>query len=52
MEFPASRPTEEELLKDDRAFIRLSGYLLTKYADRISYGRKDGRCHVRFNFEH
>ena len=52
MEFPQIRPTEEELLMDDRAFIRLSGYLLTRYADRISSGRKDGRCHVRFNFEH
>ncbi|MHC1761085.1 MAG: uracil-xanthine permease family protein [Negativicutes bacterium] len=52
MEFPQIRPTEEELLIDDQAFIRLSGYLLTRYADRITSERKDGRCHVRFNFEH
>jgi NCS2 family nucleobase:cation symporter-2 len=52
MEFPKTRPTEEELLTDDMAFVRLSGYLLTRYADRISSDSKNGRCHVHFNFEH
>ena len=47
-----TRPTEEELLNDEDAFARLSGYLLTRYADRITSDCKNGRCWLHFNFEH
>ena len=46
------RPTEQELLEDDMAFVRLSGFLLTKFADKISSEQKNDRCHVHFNFQH
>lgn len=37
------RPTEQELLEDDMAFVRLSGFLLTKFADKISSEQKNDR---------
>lgn len=46
------RPTEEELLHDENAFARLSGYLLTRYADKIATGSRNGKSFLRFNFEH
>ena len=46
------RPTEEELLTDEDAFAKLSGYLLTRYADKVSAENKNGRCMLHFNFEH
>ena len=46
------RPTEEELLHDEHAFARLSGYLLTRYADKIATGTRNGKSFLRFNFEH
>ena len=52
LEISKQRPTERELLEDDAAFIRLSGFLLTKFADKISSEHKNGRCHVHFNFQH
>jgi NCS2 family nucleobase:cation symporter-2 len=52
LEISKNRPTELELLEDDAAFIRLSGFLLTKYADQISSERKNERCHIHFNFQH
>ncbi len=52
LEISKQRPTERELLEDDTAFIRLSGFLLTKFADKISSEQKNGRCHIHFNFQH
>ena len=52
LEISKQRPTERELLEDDAAFIRLSGFLLTKLADKISSEQKNGRCHVHLNFQH
>ena len=48
----ATRPTEAELLNDDDAFARLSGFLLRSYADRIRSESKNGRCSLKLNFEH
>ena len=52
LELTKTRPTEEELLNDEAAFARLSGYLLTRYADKITAESKNGRCWLHFNFEH
>ena len=48
----ATRPSEEELLNDADAFSRLSGYLVTRYADKITSETKNGRCILHLNFEH
>lgn len=52
MEFSDTRPTEEELLHDENAFVKLSGFLLRHYADRIKSDSKDGTCHIQFHFDH
>ncbi|NLI12242.1 MAG: purine/pyrimidine permease, partial [Peptococcaceae bacterium] len=52
MEFPDARPTEEELLHDENAFIKLSGFLMRHYADRIKSDSKGGACYVQFHFDH
>ena len=48
----ATRPTEEELLNDENAFARLSGYLVMRYADKVTSENKNGSCNLHFNFEH
>ena len=52
LEISRTRPSEQELLTDDKAFSRLSGYLLTHFADKITSEKKNGRCCVHFNFQH
>ena len=52
MDFPASRPSPAELLEDDQAFVRLSGYMMRKYADKIQTDSDNGLLHVKFHFEH
>ena len=52
MEFPVSRPSPQELLDDDRSFIRLSGYMIRQHADKIQADSNGGLHHVRFHFEH
>jgi len=52
MDFPAVRPTETELMEDESAFIRLSGFLMRKYADKMKSKMSNGRCHVQFHFDH
>ncbi|HOV79574.1 MAG TPA: solute carrier family 23 protein [Bacillota bacterium] len=52
MEFPGERPTEEELLHEEDAFIKLSGFLMRHYADRVKSYSKNGACYVQFHFDH
>ena len=52
LEFPDCRPSEQELMADDAAFIRLAGFLLTRFADKITSEKKGDCCMIRFNFEH
>lgn len=52
IEFSEVRPRPEELVEDERALERLSGYLVRHQVDRIKTERKDGRCKVQFHFDH
>lgn len=52
MAFPATRPTEAELLEDEQAFVRLAGFMVRKYADKVQADDRNGMHHVRFHFEH
>ncbi len=52
MEFPDKRPTEAELIEDEGAFLRLSGFLMRHYADKIKTSCKDGSCQIIFHFDH
>ena len=52
MEFPSARPTEADLLGDERAVVKLAGFLIRNYVDRIKSDRIDGRSRVQFHLEH
>lgn len=52
LEFPERRPTEEELIYDDNALVRLSGFLMRKYANRISSSTVGDNCVLQLHFEH
>ena len=53
MEFSAARPpTPDEILSDDTAVARLSAFLISRSADRVTSELHAGRCHVRFHLEH
>ena len=47
-----TRPTAEEMLNDEDAFARLSGYLVMRYADKVDFSNQNGRCNLHLNFEH
>ena len=52
MEFPEKRPTEQELLNDDNAFIKLSGFLMRKYSNKMTSTIAGETCTLQFSFEH
>lgn len=52
LEFPEHRPLPEELLGDEKAFVRLPGFLVKTHADRIRSCVKEGRCLVIVHFDH
>ena len=52
MEFPNIKPTEAELLEDETAFIKLSGFLIKRHVDWLKADRNNITCHVQFHFDH
>ena len=52
MEFPIERPTDVDLLADERAVARLAGFLIRNYVDRVKSDRINGRSRVQFHLEH
>lgn len=52
MEIPTVPPGQEELLADDRALLRLSGFLIRRQADHVRIEAKGGACTVHLHFEH
>ena len=52
MEFPTMRPTETDLLRDEKATVKLSGFIITHYVDTVKSDLKDGLCRVLFHFDH
>jgi xanthine permease XanP len=52
MEFPIQRPTDADLLGDERAVAKLAGFLIRNYVDRVKFDRINGRCRVQFHLEH
>jgi xanthine permease XanP len=52
MEFPTERPTDADLLEDERAVAKLAGFLIRSYVDRVKFDRINGRCRVQFHLEH
>jgi len=52
IELPQDRPSNYELANDESSYIRLSGYLIIKQADKVKSSCKDGECQLLFHFEH
>jgi NCS2 family nucleobase:cation symporter-2 len=52
MELPTARPTDADLLGDERAVAKLAGFLIRNYVDRVNTDRINGRSRVQFHLEH
>jgi xanthine permease XanP len=52
LDFQAQPPSQADLLEDETAIFRLSGFIIKNYVDRIKTERKNGQCHVLFHFDH
>jgi xanthine permease XanP len=52
LEFPMERPSEVEMLEDEKALAKLAGFLMRHYADRIEATETDDQCRVRLHFDH
>ena len=52
LEFPAQRPTEDDILGGDDGVRRLAGYMLRHVADRVRSEIHNGRVVLRLHFDH
>jgi len=52
LEIPSAPPGQDELLADERALLRLSGFLIRRQADKVRIEEKEGSCTVHLHFEH
>jgi NCS2 family nucleobase:cation symporter-2 len=52
LDFPAQRPSLEDIVDSEDGVRRLAGYLLARSADEISTRTRDGRQHIRLRFDH
>ena len=52
LEIPNTPPGQDELLNDERALLRLSGFLIRRQTDQVLIEEKDGICTVHLHFEH
>jgi xanthine permease XanP len=52
LDFQALPPSQADLLEDETAIFRLSGFIIKNYVDRIKTEEKHGKCHVVFHFDH
>lgn len=49
---PLTPPSPEELLEDDAALAKLSGFLIRQRVDKVNSSVKDGRCTIHFHYDH
>jgi NCS2 family nucleobase:cation symporter-2 len=52
LQFPEAAPSPQELLDVDDAPLRLSGFLVRRYADKITASSSNGLNTVRVHFDH
>jgi NCS2 family nucleobase:cation symporter-2 len=52
LELPEQRPTNEEIMESDDGHLRLAGYMLRQFADRVNAQHRDGRSTIHFHFDH
>ena len=52
LELPERRPTNEEIMETEEGHRRLAGFMLRRFADRVSSTYRSGRSTVTFHFDH
>ena len=52
IELPERRPSNEEIMETEEGQRRLAGFMLRRYADRVSATHRAGRSTVTFHFDH
>src|SRR6185436_12486455 len=52
LELPNTRPTNEEIMETEEGHRRLAGFMLRRFADRVSSSERAGRSIVTFHFDH
>jgi len=52
IEFPQQSPDVGKVLEEKEEQLRFSGFLMRKYADKITGSRKSGLTHIRMHFDH
>jgi NCS2 family nucleobase:cation symporter-2 len=52
LELPEKRPTNEEIMETEDGHRRLAGFMLRRFADRVSAAHRAGRSTVTFHFDH
>ena len=51
-EFPETRPSKEELKSDERATVKLSGFMIRQYVDSLKTEFTDEYSKIHLHFEH
>lgn len=52
LELPEKRPSNEEIMASAEGERKLAGFMLRRFADRVSVAQKNGRSTVLFHFDH
>ena len=52
IELPMRRPTNEEIMESEEGHRRLAGFMLRRFADRVSATHRNRRSTVLFHFDH
>jgi xanthine permease XanP len=52
LQFPTAAPTQDELLESDDGPLRLSGFLVRRYADKITSASNNGLNEIKLHFDH
>lgn len=51
-DFSKDRPNKDELLQEDEAMIKLSGFLVRQHARKVKIDSQGGRCRIHLVFDH
>jgi NCS2 family nucleobase:cation symporter-2 len=51
LQFPEEAPAKDDILEDDGA-MRLSGFLIRRYADKITSSGRNGLNEIKLHFDH
>jgi xanthine permease XanP len=52
LDLPSIRPSEDDILSDDAAVTKLSGFMIKMYSNSVKLDRIDGTCRIRLHFDH